>query len=205
MDSKFIKTIFFDIGGVLINIHPEKTLSYLSDCMYMPVDVIKKYFPNEAHNEYEKGNLSDHEWFLAFKDSMPQPCCLKESDFWDAWIQLLGKEKKTINILEALSKDYSIWLLSNTNPSHVQNEIENRYIFPSIVDGAVYSFDMGCRKPEEEIYWKAVDLANTKPIHSIFIDDLDINVDCASRLGFHALHFQSTEKLIKDLRTLKVL
>ncbi len=205
MKNRVIDTVFFDIGGVLIDIHPDRTLSYLSDCIDIPIDLIKKNFPIEAHNKYEKGQLSDHEWFLAFKGSMPQPCCLKESDFWTAWLQLLGKEKKTINILKTLSKDYSIWLLSNTNPMHIHNEIENRYIFPSIIDGAAYSFDLGCRKPDEDIYLKAADLAKTKPIKSIFIDDLDININSATSLGFNALHFQSTEKLIKDLKALTIL
>ena len=77
-----ITTIFFDIGGVLIDIHLERTLQYLSDCTDVSVEDVRKCFPTEVHNQYEKGNLTDKEWFLAIKESLPQPCCLKESDFW---------------------------------------------------------------------------------------------------------------------------
>ena len=50
-----ITTIFFDIGGVLLNIHPERTFQYLSDCIDTEPDDIKNNFPWDAHNDYEKG------------------------------------------------------------------------------------------------------------------------------------------------------
>ena len=194
-----ITTIFFDIGGVLINIHPERTLQYLSDCTDVSVEDVRKCFPMEAHNQYEKGNLTDKEWFLAIKESLPQPCCLKESDFWRAWELLLGEEKETVQILENLSDNYSVWLLSNTNPQHIREEIEKRYAFPHLVDGAVYSFDVGLRKPHEEIYLTAAKLAGTKPEDSIFIDDLEENVKAAAHIGFKVIQFYTTKQLIEDL------
>ena len=123
-----IKTIFFDIGGVLIDIHPEKTYQYISDCVDLSPDIIEKKFPWEAHNEYEKGYISDRDWFMAVKEALPQPCCLKESDFWKGWKLLLGEEKKTLSILQKLKSNYNIWLLSNTNSKHIQDEIEINYL-----------------------------------------------------------------------------
>ena len=138
-----IKTIFFDIGGVLIDIHPERTYQYLSDSADVEVSMVKESFPWDAHDQYERGIMNNEDWFITYKESLPQPCCLKRSDFWNAWKLLLGEEKNTVNILEALNKQYSIWLLSNTNPKHIQDEIEKRYLFPKLVDGTVYSFDVG--------------------------------------------------------------
>ena len=83
--NKNISIIFFDIGGVLLNIHPEKTFQHLSNCADVSVDEIKNRFPIDAHEEYEKGNLSNKEWFFAVKKSMPQFVSLKESEFWKAW------------------------------------------------------------------------------------------------------------------------
>ncbi len=194
-----IDTIFFDIGGVLIDIQPERTIQYWSDCTDIDPDIIQDRFPWNAHNEYEKGQLTDHEWFMAVKESLPQPCCLKESDFRRGWELLLGGEKETIHILQTLSDNHSIWLLSNTNPQHIHDEIEKRYKFPHMVNGAVYSFNVGLRKPDQKIYKKAASLANTRPETSIFIDDLEINVHSAEKAGFTGIHFQSIEQLEKDL------
>ena len=97
-----IRVLFFDIGGVLIDIHPERTFQYISDCTDLDIEIVKQSFPNELHNQYEKGLINNKEWFLGFKDALPQPVCLKESDFWHAWKLLLGKEKKTVQILSLI-------------------------------------------------------------------------------------------------------
>ena len=194
-----IKTIFFDIGGVLIDIHPERTYQYLSDSADVETNMVKESFPWDAHDQYERGIINNEDWVITYKESLPQPCCLKRSDFWNAWKLLLGKEKNTVNILEALNKQYSIWLLSNTNPKHIQDEIEKRYSFPSLVNGAVYSFDVGVRKPEKEIYEIAMQRANAKPQECLFIDDLLENIQAAKQIGIEGIHFRSSEQLKEDL------
>ena len=194
-----IKTIFFDIGGVLIDIHPERTYQYLSDSADVEVNMVKESFPWDAHDQYERGIMNNEDWFITNKESLPQPCCLKRSDFWNAWKLLLGEEKNTVNILEALNKQYSIWLLSNTNPKHIQDEIEKRYLFPSLVNGAVYSFDVGVRKPEKEIYKIAMQRANANPQECFFIDDLLENIQAAKQIGIEGIRFISSEQLKQEL------
>ena len=194
-----IKTIFFDIGGVLIDIHPERTYQYLSDSADVEVSMVKESFPWDAHDQYERGIMNNEDWFITYKESLPQPCCLKRSDFWNAWKLLLGEEKNTVNILEALNKQYSIWLLSNTNPKHIQDEIEKRYLFPSLVNGAVYSFDVGVRKPEKEIYEIAMQRADANPQECLFIDDLLENIQAAKQIGIEGVHFISSEQLKQEL------
>ena len=194
-----IKTIFFDIGGVLIDIHPERTYQYLSDSADVEVSMVKESFPWDAHDQYERGIMNNEDWFITYKESLPQPCCLKRSDFWNAWKLLLGEEKNTVNVLEALNKQYSIWLLSNTNPKHIQDEIEKRYLFPSLVNGAVYSFDVGVRKPEKEIYEIAMQRANANPQECLFIDDLLENIQAAKQIGIEGIHFISSEQLKQEL------
>jgi putative hydrolase of the HAD superfamily len=90
-------------------------------------------------------------------------------------------------------------LLSNTNPKHIQDEIEKRYLFPQHIDGAVYSFNVGYRKPEESIYRIAAHNANVLPENCIFIDDRYENVRAAIRLGFTGIHFTCYEQLEMDL------
>ena len=200
-----IKTIFFDIGGVLIDIHPERTYQYLSDSADVEVSMVKESFPWDAHDQYERGIINNEDWFITYKESLPQPCCLKRSDFWNAWKLLLGEEKNTVNILEALNKQYSIWLLSNTNPKHIQDEIEKRYLFPSLVNGAVYSFDVGVRKPEKEIYEIAMQRANANPQECLFIDDLLENIQAAKQIGIEGIHFISSEQLKQELVRLGII
>ena len=200
-----IKTIFFDIGGVLIDINPERTYQYISDSADLDINTVKELFPWDAHDKYERGMINNEDWFTAYKEALPQPCCLKSSDFWNAWRLLLGEEKNTIKILEDLNNKYSIWLLSNTNPKHVQDEIEIRYLFPRLVNGAVYSFDVGVRKPEKKIYEIAMQKADAKPQECLFIDDLIENIQAAELVGIKGIHFKSSRQLKNELLRIGIL
>ena len=204
LNDRLIKTIVFDIGGVLIDIHPEKTFQYISNCIDTNIATLRADFPNKIHDEYERGHLNNEEWFTKYKESLPQPCFLKEIDFWKAWSLLLGREKRTVETLKNLSKHYSIWLLSNTNPKHIKNELEKNYSFSNLVDGAIYSFETGFRKPEIEIYEYFVNKSNSEPNACLFIDDLYENVKGAKNFGMHSIQFFSRENLLRDLKKMKI-
>ena len=200
-----IKTIVFDIGGVLLDIHPERTFQYIGDSLDINQKEIADSFPWELHDEYEKGNLNNKEWFWGIRDYLPQPCCLKESDFWKAWSLLLGDEKETVKLFTDLSKKYSLWLLSNTNPKHIQDEIEKKYLFPSLVNGAIYSFDVRCRKPDKEIYDILLKKSKSKPNECVFIDDLIENVHAAQLLGIKGIHYRGQSNLIMDFQRIGII
>ena len=67
MSGKKITTIVFDIGGVLLDIHPEKTYQYISDSTDIEIDIVKNRFPWDAHDEYEKATLLIKNGFLPFE------------------------------------------------------------------------------------------------------------------------------------------
>ena len=190
-----IKVIFFDIGGVLLHIHHDKMINHISDITGLSYEKVRLSFPEKGHDIYEKGQMTNQEWFHTFKSALPGNADLKENEFWDAWEMILGEESKVIDILLELKNHYKVWLLSNTNPKHIQDELENKYIFPQLVDGAIYSYDVGLRKPHESIYIKACELAKVNPVESVFIDDLIENIQAAKDLGINAIHFESIEKL----------
>ena len=57
-------------------------------------------------------------------------------------------------------------------------------------------FEVGHRKPSEDIYEIALETARVEaPEESLFIDDLYENIQAARGLGMNAIHFQSIEKL----------
>lgn len=196
-----IQHIFFDIGGVLIDIHPDRCIQYWADSADLSLDEIKTAFSDDVHHAYETGKLTDHEFFTAFKEGLPQPCCLKASDFWRGWQKLLGKETAVSDLMKSLSGEYQIWLLSNTNPRHIRNEIDLRYQFPNYINGAIYSFDASARKPDRAIYDYALKTASAVPSKSLFIDDLKENIHMAQSLGWSGIHYQNINQLTKELNS----
>ena len=65
-----IKTIFFDIGGVLIDIHPERTYQYLSDSADVETNMVKESLPWDDHDQYERGIMNNEDWFIDNKEAL---------------------------------------------------------------------------------------------------------------------------------------
>ena len=202
---KSIKVIFFDIGDVLLNIHPERMIGEISTCADIPYDVVKNAFPYDAHDTYERGKMTDHDWYISCKEALPINNSLTKNQFWKSWSMLLGDETDVVDVLIRLKKSYKIWLLSNTNPMHIKNEIEGKYAFQNLVDGAIYSYDVGFRKPEKKIYQIACDIAKADPPNCVFIDDLKDNIIGANQVGLNGIHYKNTLELIEELITLDVI
>ena len=203
--DKQIKVIFFDIGDVLLKIHPERMISKISNCANIPYEVVESAFPQNAHDAYERGKMTDYDWYMSCKTALPKNNSLTEDQFWESWSLLLGSETDVVDILINLKKSYKIWLLSNTNPMHINNEVESKYVFQKLVDGAIYSYDVGYRKPEKEIYQIACESAEVDPEKSIFIDDLKENIMGANKVGLNGIHYRDTRYLFKELRRLKII
>ena len=189
-----ITGVFFDIGGVLLNIHPERTIQHLNNCTGISKKIIKTAFSHEIHNKYEKGEINNQEFFQSIKRILPKTDSLCESDFWEAWGMLLGEETSVSPVLRSCSKHIPIWLLSNTNPYHIELGAK-RFSFLPLVTGAVFSYDVGYRKPDEDIFRIALNLAGKTPGEVFFIDDNLKNVNQARKMRLNSHHFTSVKSL----------
>jgi len=203
--NNMIKDIFFDIGNVLIDIYPEDCIQYWADSADLTKDEIICSFSNNLHNSYEVGKVSNDNFYLSFKNSLPQPCCLKENDFWIGWEKLLGKEKiVTIEILKSLSVNYKVWLLSNTNPKHI-NKLKLSSSFFEFIKGAIYSYEVGRRKPDPIIFKDAEKLSGVIASEALFIDDLIENIQAAKKFGWKVIHYKNDNLLKEQLSSLDII
>ena len=197
-----IETIFFDIGGVLLDIHPDRTINHISNVTNLSEQEIIDSFPEIEHHKYERGEISDADFYKAVKTRLPKNNNLTEDQFWKAWGLLIGEETKVMKTMNNFAKNYPVWLLSNTNSYHILEE-ERFKLFDKIM-GGVYSFEVGSRKPEEKIYFKALEIANAQAEKSLFIDDLIENVETARSLNINAIHFTNIDDLHLQLKNYKV-
>ncbi len=58
---------------------------------------------------------------------------------------------------------------------------------------------LGVRKPDEGIYKLALEVTQRDPQESVFIDDRELNLECAKQLGMRTIHFQNAAQLRQDL------
>ena len=200
-----IKTIIFDIGGVLLNIHPEKTFEFWANITGLSLNKLQKSIPWDLRSLYETGKLDDFQFYSAVNNLLPKDNKISVEDFWYGWKLLLGNETLTVDLLESLYKTIPVWLLSNTNPWHVGFlQSSNEYRFHQLIKGAIYSYEVGYRKPDMDIYTLTLDRIGISGRNVVFIDDNEDNVSAARTLGMNAVIYEGVQKLIESLEKFKI-
>ena len=58
---------------------------------------------------------------------------------------------------------------------------------------------LGVRKPDEGIYKLALEVTQRDPEECLFIDDRELNLECAQQLRMRTIHFQNAAQLRQDL------
>jgi putative hydrolase of the HAD superfamily len=61
---------------------------------------------------------------------------------------------------------------------------------------------LGVKKPDEEIYTKALAISQRAAGECVFIDDRELNLDAPKKLGMKTIHFHDAAQLEKELRAL---
>jgi putative hydrolase of the HAD superfamily len=68
----------------------------------------------------------------------------------------------------------------------------------------VSSCFVGLRKPESGIYRLAIEITQINPEECCFIDDRELNLECAAKLGMRTIQMQTLDQLREELGKLGV-
>ena len=199
------QTIITDLGGVLIDFQPSGDREDLySRCSAAREDVRRFFNEGAEFHAYEKEMGATQKFFeamrakLGFRGDFPEfERVFGNLDFslnQDVY-DLLFREVK-------MRYDLEFWLLSNINELHYACI---RRAWPGIFASCrrvFLSCELGCRKPEKEIYLKALKAGGGSPSSCFFIDDTEANVLVARELGIPSVIFSDISKLKADLKEL---
>ncbi len=117
---------------------------------------------------------------------------------------LLTPVEGTVEILRGLYErrqhrdDIKLFFLSNM-PTPFARELEQRHPFLNWFDGGIFSGDVNLIKPQPEIFRLMQQRFSLDPAQTLFIDDLQSNVDAARFFGWQAVQFVSSVKLQEHL------
>jgi len=189
-----IKTIIFDLGGVIINLYVEKTISAFSQISGLSEkEVEKAYLSADVFKKYEKGLISDGK----FRENLRDKFNLKASDdeIDKAWDSMLGEIPiDRIEAIKRLMLNYKCIVLSNTNAIHAKafhkilgDSFQYTHL-NELFHEVYFSHDLNQRKPDHEIYQNVLSLSQTESNEALFMDDSQLNLDSAAKLGIQTLH-----------------
>lgn len=200
-----IEAIVFDLGGVILNIDYNLTRNAFEKLGVLHFDELySQVKANKLFRSLETGNINEEDFYSDFNKCT----CLSLTPYeiqkaWNA--MLLTFRESSLKFLEQIKSSYRLFLLSNTNTIHydkfieIYYENERSFTFESFFERAYYSFQLGMRKPDYNIYEFVLEKSNLKSENTLFIDDSIQNIDAANSLGFQTI-FLEKDVYIENLR-----
>ena len=194
-DDTPVDNFIFDLGGVFLNLDFDRTAAAFAalgssnfNALWTPTRQSPFFFA------FETGRIDSAAFRLHLRQSLELP---RTSDAqldaaWNAMILDLPQER--LDLLTTLRPRYRTFLLSNTNTIHLAH-IHAKHGMPdtnpplvSYFDQAYYSHLIGVRKPEAAAFAAVVTANNLAPERTLFIDDLEENVEAARQIGLLGKH-----------------
>lgn len=206
-----INTIIFDLGGVIINLDIAATIAGFNKLSAKPFEAIYTQLQQTpVFDLFDKGLITEREFFDGLKAAMEaEPGDELMRKAWNA--MLLDFPLHRLELLKQLKSRYRLFLLSNTNETHVREfeahllESRGYHNLEPFFEKVYYSCRMGMRKPDTEIFDHVLKENKLVAEDTLFIDDTIHHVEGALKTGIRA-HLLPKDKdvttLIEELKLL---
>jgi putative hydrolase of the HAD superfamily len=192
MKHKAITTLFLDIGGVLLS-NGWGSEQRNNAIAHFKLD---KDQMNERHHltfdTYEEGKLE-------FKEYLKRVVFYKKRKFSEGeFIRFMFKQSQVyqdaIDFFKELKRRYHLRVIAVSNEGKEINEFRiKKYKLNTLFDAFISSSYVHLRKPDTDIFKMAVDISQTAPEHSLYVDDRLMFVEVAQGLGLHGIHYRGLE------------
>ncbi len=201
---KEIRSIIFDLGGVLFDINYQNIIDGFKALGLD--DFEAKYTQLKQDHLFdllETGHISAAEFRNRIRVIAKSD--LKDDQINNAWNSILiGFPKKNIDLLKKLKDKYRIFLLSNTNEIHeasYKEMLAKQYgsqVLEDLFEQIYLSHHVKLRKPDPEIFRRVINDNKLNPDETLFIDDSPQHIEGAKEVGLQAI-LLNNDKWVGDL------
>lgn len=187
-----ISTLLLDMEGVqLLSDEAEHGKERAKLLLNKGFDVSSNVFSRtffEGYKEYSLGEFkNDSKFYKKLFNDLKIPF---SNDLMDelhsVYLNSFIPYPQTNDVLQVLSEKYEVYVLSNFVGSWADHIFE-KFDLKKYYTGIIISSDLGCRKPEPQIYLKAVEIAKATPEECLFFDDRINNIKGAQDAGLNAI------------------
>lgn len=197
--------ILFDVGGVMLTNgwdHNERKLLMEQFNLDRQAFESRHEKPNDA---WERDLLTIGGYLK--ETIFYEPRSFTEDDFIEAMKAVsLPIPATAIPVVRDLAESGKYLVGTLNNESRYLHEYRMRkYGIDRYLDMQFCSAYLGMRKPDADIYRRALDILSLPGERIVFIDDRANNVAAAASAGMHAIQFQGENKLRSDLSELGIL
>jgi putative hydrolase of the HAD superfamily len=195
-----ITTLLLDIGGVLLtNGWDRQARRRAAKNFGLDYDEM-----DERHHltfdTYEEGKLSLEDYLtrVVFYEKRP----FSPDDFKTFMLAQSQSLPGMLDLMQRIKKKYALALGAVSNEGRELTIFRiQKFNLKSIIDFFISSCFVHFRKPDEDIYRIALDIAQAQPDQAIYIDDRAMFVEVARSLGIKGIHhvgYESTRDTLAE-------
>lgn len=193
-----IRTVIFDLGGVIVPLDFPQLYARISERCGVPVsDIPTRIGATGLVPMLETGQVSAEEFTTRISAELG--LTLAAGEFPALWSSLFSRHTLIPeSLLLALKGRYRLLLLSNTNSLHFEM-IRDNYPLIGHFDDYILSYKVGAMKPSPLMYEAAISKAGCHPSECFFTDDIEPYVAGARQAGIDAVQFKSYDQIVGEL------
>jgi len=195
-----IKALIFDIGGVLYQTMDSRPLRKWERHLGVDKDQLAEIvFTNPVAQLATIGQAApDDVWREVgrrFSLSSERMDALK-ADFWKGgeW------DTELLNFIRSVRPKFKTGIISDGWSDSRDNV--KQYVDYILFDVIVFSAEEGIKKPDPEIFKRALTRLDVEPQEAVFVDDRMPNVAGAKQIGMNGIHHVETPRTIKEIQQL---
>jgi len=185
-----IKAIIFDWAGVLAIdgywVWLKKNIKNIEE---------HKQFFQETSNLVDSAKIPHSE----FMKILARESNKTEEQVWKEVRSEIVINKDLVDFIQKLKLKYKIGLLSNFTYPWLQEILTENNLW-KLFDKYVISSEYKMIKPNPKMFQKILNLLNIKPKEALFVDDRQMHIDGAKRVGLEGILFINNVQLVKDLK-----
>ena len=196
--------LVFDLGGVVVRWDPDAIVAGVFSDPAVRAKVKRGVFEDPDWLELDRGTLG-REDAIARAAKRTGVAADEIMRLLHAVPSSLVLFPETVDLLYRLKrKGHPLYCLSNMHFASIEY-LEQTHAFWDVFQGRVISCRLQLCKPEAGIYEHLLQTYGLEPGKTLFIDDVQKNLDAAAKLGIRTLRFENAAQCERELRALGLL
>jgi len=195
-----VKAIIWDFEGVLTipkTKHPHELIAEVLD---VPAEPVKRFFNGDFNDQLDLGQISIQEFYVELGRVLGISTT-NDNQFDRIFENALQINQELLDYAKQLHQRLRSALLSNYS-KRLRELLQTKWKIGDVFDEVFISAEVKLIKPDPRIFQLALQRLGTQAEETIFVDDRQINILGAEKLGIHSIHFKDNQQVVREIQRL---
>ena len=198
-----IKTIVFDLGGVLFTEGKSVAMKALSQDYGYDPEIVREVLTCAPSRDMRKGLISEKEFWWWVEGVIPRD--YDAQTIRNEWYKGYVLDRNIFELIKNLKSGYRLVAFSENIRDRVEY-LDEQYGFRKLFDFEIYSYDHHVGKRDSEFLEVLLTTLRDRPCEILYIDNSEDVLTLAEQRGLNVVHYTTgqIEKIKPVIRQLGV-